>query len=180
MKNFQQSLLIMLALGLCGLCGWQWYLQTVQRNRIDSLDQRVYKQAVDIQGYTNSLVGRDAEIAGQQARINQLKQIGASNEQAALGLQRDLLRLQHEAEGLSNEISQYQSLTNLLTVKLTEAYAGIKKQNEAISNLVSKRDEFVAKYNESVKSRNEIVEKYNDLVREVEKRQAADAASRNK
>jgi chromosome segregation ATPase len=180
MKNFQQSLLITLALGLCALCAWQWYLQTGQRNRIDSLDQRVYQQAVDIQGYTNSLVGRDAEIAGQQARINQLKQAVATNEQASLSLKRDLLRLEHESEGLSNEIVQYQSLTNLLATRLTQAYAGIKKQNEAISNLVSQRDEFVAKFNDSVKSRNEIVEKYNDLVREVEKRQAAAASNSNK
>ena len=32
MKNFQQNLLILLALRLCGLCAWQWYAQTVQRD----------------------------------------------------------------------------------------------------------------------------------------------------
>jgi uncharacterized coiled-coil DUF342 family protein len=180
MKNFQQNLLITLALGLCGLCVWQWYLQTVQHDRIDKLDQLVYKQSADIQGYTNSMAGMNAEIAGQQTRINELKQTLMSNDQVILAEKRDILRLQLSAGGLSNEIVQYQSLTNLLASKLTEAYAGIKKQNEAISNLVDQRDEFVAKYTNSVNARNDIVEKYNDLVQQMKKLQDAQNANRNK
>jgi uncharacterized coiled-coil DUF342 family protein len=64
---------------------------------------------------------------------------------------------------------QYQSLTNLLATKLEEAYAGIKRQNEAISNLVDQRDEFVAKYTNSINARNDLVEKYNDLVGQMKK-----------
>ena len=33
MKNFQQNLLIVLALGLCGLCVYQWYGQTAAAER---------------------------------------------------------------------------------------------------------------------------------------------------
>ncbi len=36
MKNFQINLFIVLALGLCGLCTWQWYEQTVQRTEIQT------------------------------------------------------------------------------------------------------------------------------------------------
>jgi chromosome segregation ATPase len=178
MKNIQQNLLIVLALGLCGLCAWQWYFQTVQRDRIDKLDQMIYKQSAEIQGYTNSIAGMDAEIAGQQARINELKQSATSNDQAILTQKREVLRLQISAAGLSNEIIQYQSLTNMLTTNLTEAYDGIKKQNDAIAKLVAERDEFVGKYNASVKSQNETVEKYNDMVQRVKKLQ--DAANSNK
>ena len=178
MKNLQQTLLIVLALGLCGLCAWQWYFQTVQRDRIDKLDLMIYKQAAEIQGYTNSIAGMEAEIAGQQARINDLKQSATSNDQAILLEKREVLRLQISASAMSNEIVQYQSLTNLLASKLEEAYDGVKKQNEAISNVVAQRDEFVGKYNDSVKSRNELVEKYNDLIQQIKKLQ--DAASANK
>jgi uncharacterized coiled-coil DUF342 family protein len=180
MRSFQQNLLITLALGLCGLCVWQWYIQTVQRDRIDKLDQMVYKQAVQIQGYTNSISGMEAEIAGQSARITALKQTVASNDTTILDQKRDLLRRQLAAEGVSNEIVQYQSLTNLLATKLAEAYAGIKKQNDAVAKLVSERDEFVNKFNESVKARNEVVEKYNDLVQQIKKLQDAQNSSRNK
>jgi uncharacterized coiled-coil DUF342 family protein len=180
MKNVQQNLLILLALGLCGLCAWQWYFQTVQRNQIDRLDQAIYKQSAEIQGYTNSISGMNAEIAGQQARVNELKQTIASNSQALTLQQRDNLRLQIVADSLTNQIVQYQSLTNVLVGKLTEAYDGIKKQNAAISNIVAQRDEIVEKYNASVKSRNDLVEKYNDLVQQVKKIQDAANSNRSK
>jgi uncharacterized coiled-coil DUF342 family protein len=180
MKNFQQNLFIVLALGLCGLCAWQWYFQIVQRDQIDKLGHEVYKQTALIQGYTNSIAGMDAEIAGHEGRINELKQTVASNDQEVVTQKREVLRLKMAAEAMTNEITQYQSLTNLLASKLAEAYAGVKKQNEAISNLVTERDEFVNKYNESVKSRNDVVEKYNELVQQFKKFQDAVNTNRSK
>ena len=184
MKNLQQNLLIVLALGLCGLCAWQWYFQTVQRDRIDKLDQMIYKQSAEIQGYTNSIAGMDAEIAGQQERINELKlNSHERNDSGNRHLPRnaeEILRAQFSADAMSNEIVQYQSITNLLTDKLTEAYGGVKKQNAAISNLVAERDEFVGKFNDSVKSRNELVEKYNDLVQQIKKLQDAQNSNKSK
>jgi chromosome segregation ATPase len=180
MKNLQQNLLIFLALALCGLCAWQWYFQTLQRNRIDKLDTTVFKQDGEIQSDTNSIAAMQAEISGQESRIDELKQTVMSNSQAIVARERENLRLQISADGLSNEIVQYQSVTNLLAGKLKEAYDGIKKQNDAITNLVAQRDEFVGKYNDSVKARNDVVAKYNDLVRQMEKFQAAQNSSQNK
>jgi chromosome segregation ATPase len=180
MKNLQQNLLIFLALALCGLCAWQWYFQTLQRNRIDKLDTTVFKQDGEIQSDTNSIAAMQAEISGQESRIDELKQTVMSNSQAIVARERENLRLQISADGLSNEIVQYQSVTNLLAGKLKEAYDGIKKQNDAITNLVAQRDEFVGKYNNSVKARNDVVAKYNDLVRQMEKLQAAQNSSQNK
>jgi len=34
MKNLQQNLLILLAMALCGLCVYQWHVQTLQRDEI--------------------------------------------------------------------------------------------------------------------------------------------------
>ena len=94
MKNLQQNLLIALALALCGLCAWQWYVQTVLRNHIDALDQSIFKQSTEIQGYTNSIKTMDTEIAGLQARVAELKKQAQSNDQVILAQKRDLLRLQ--------------------------------------------------------------------------------------
>ncbi len=93
MKNFQQNLLIVLALALCGLCAWQWYVQTVQRNQIDSLDQTIFKQSADIQGYTNSINTMDAEIAG-PASPHQRSQTRRHDQRPTILTQkRDILRL---------------------------------------------------------------------------------------
>ena len=152
MKNFQQNLLITLALALCGLCAWQWYAQTRQRLHIDSLDQAIFKQSTEIQGYTNSIKTMDTEIAGLQARINELKLDALTNSQIILSQKRDLLRLQVNAGILSNEIVQYQSVTNFLDTKLQEAY-------------------------DSVIAANAIAEKYNEMVERVKKLQDAAAAA---
>lgn len=180
MKNLQQNLLIFFALALCGLCAWQWYFQTLQRNRIDKLDATVFKQAGEIQSDTNSIAAMQAEITGSQSRITELNQTVISNDQAIVARERENLRLQITADTLSNEIVQYQSVTNLFANKLKEAYDGIKKQNDAITNLVAQRDEFVTKYNDSVKARNDVVTKYNDLVRQMEKLQATLNSNQNK
>ena len=73
MKSFQQNLLIAVALSLCGLCVYQWYGQTLQRNEILKLDQLVYDKSAAIQGYTNSLRTMDRQIAQMDARLTGLK-----------------------------------------------------------------------------------------------------------
>jgi chromosome segregation ATPase len=178
MKNFQQNLLVVLALALCGLCSWQWYAQTVQRREVDALDQVVFKQSTDIQAYTNSIKTMDAEIASLQARVTELKQEAMSNGELILSQKRDLLRLRVNSDTLSNEIVQYQGVTNILESKLQEAYDGIKKQNDAITRLVAERDDFIHKYNDSVKARNDVVEQYNQLADRVKKLQDAAAPAK--
>lgn len=175
MKNFQQNLLIALALGLCCLCVWQWYFQTTLRDTITKRDQSIYKLSSDIEGYTNSIKNMDTEIAALQSRVTELKRDAVSNGEVIITQQRDLLRLRSSTDILSNEIVQYQSATNFLETHLQAAYDGVKKQNEAIKQLVAQRDEFVQKFNDSIKARNELTEKYNALVERINKQQAAPA-----
>jgi chromosome segregation ATPase len=167
MKNFQQNLLITLALGLCGLCVYQWYGQTAQRTQIQKLNQAVYDKAVAIRDYTNSIHAMDGQIAQMDARLTELKEQLKTNEQAALSQRREITRLLSTSDGLTNEVAEYKKGVVTLEAKLKEAYDGIKKQNDAIKELVAQRDEFISKYNDSVKDRNSVVAKYNDLVEKV-------------
>ncbi len=173
MKNLQQNLLIVVALSLCGLCVYQWYGQTLQRNAIQKLDQMVYEKSAAIQGYTNSIRTMDRRIADMDARITQLKADAKTNADLVIGQKRDINQLQINSEGLTNVITEYKGAVTNLQTKLKEAYDGIQKQNEAMKELVAQRDEFVKKFNDEVKDRNEVVNKYNELVRQVEKNQAA-------
>jgi len=171
MKTLQQNLLIILALSLCGLCVYQWYGQTLQRNQIQRLNQMVYEQAAAIQGYTNSMKTMDRQIAQMDARISELKAAATTNEQQVIAQRRQIVNLQAASEGLTNQIAQYKKGGETLEGRLKEAYDGIKKQNESLQELAAQRDEFVKKYNDSVKERNEIVAKYNELATQVEKLQ---------
>jgi chromosome segregation ATPase len=157
MKNFQQNLLVVLAIGLCALCAWQWYGQTLQRNQIQTLNQLVYDKSLAIRDYTNSIATLNHQIAQMDARITDLRDTAVTNEQLIVAQRREIDTLQGASEALE--------------AKLKEAYDGINKQNEAIKEVVAQRDEFVKKFNDTMKERNEIVAKYNELAAQVEKQQ---------
>ncbi len=171
MRNLQQNLLIIVALGLCGLCIYQWYGQTVQRNELQKLEQTVYEKAAAIQGYTNSIGTMDSQIAQMDARITELKAEAKTNANLAITQEREINRLQAATEGLTNEIGQYKAAVATLQGNLKTAYEGIQKQNKAVKELVAQRDEYVKKYNDEVKDRNDIVNQYNELVRQMAKNQ---------
>jgi chromosome segregation ATPase len=173
MKNLQQNLLIILALALCGLCAWQWYEQTIQRDEIGTLNGIVYQKNSDIQNDTNSIAVLNRQIEQMDARITEIKAAAATNEQLVVSQKREISKLEFNNLNLTNEITQYKQAVDALQSKLKDAYADIGKQNETITNLVVQRDEFVQKYNGSVKDRNDIVAKYNDLVSQVQKQQGS-------
>ena len=172
MKNFQQNLLIVLALALCGLCAFQWYEQTIQRNEITTLNGMVYEKNVAFQDATNSIATMDRQVAQMDARLAEIKAAAAANGQLVISQKAEIFQLQFAGSNLTNEITQYQAAVDTLQSKLKEAYAGIEKQNAAITNLAAQRDDFVKKYNESMKDRNDVVTRYNDLVNQVQKQQS--------
>jgi chromosome segregation ATPase len=168
MKNFQVNLLIALALALCGLCAWQWYEQTVQRDEIQTLNQLVYDRNAAIQGYTNSIATLNHQVNQMDARLTEIKATAATNEQLIISQKAEIAQLQFENGNLTNEIVQYKEAVGALESKLKEVYAGVDRQNEAITNLVAQRNDLVQKYNDEVKDRNNIVEKYNELVKRIQ------------
>ena len=168
MKNFQLNLLIVLALGLCGLCARQWYEQTIQRNAIQTLNQLVYEKNAAIQSYTNSIATLNHQVNQMDTRLTEIKAAAATNEQLIISQKAEMAQLQFANANLTNEVVQYKQAVDALESKLKEVYAGIDKQNEAITNLVAQRNDLVQKYNDEVKDRNNIVEKYNALVKQVQ------------
>ena len=171
MKNFQQNLLILLALALCGLCAYQWYVQTIQRDEIATLNSIVYQKNITIRDTTNSVAVLNHQIEEMDASLTTIKASAATNEQLVASQKAEITRLQFTILSLTNEVSQYKIAVDTLESKLKDAYAGLEKRNDALTNLVSQRDELVKKYNDEVKDRNDVVAKYNDLAKQVEKLQ---------
>ena len=174
MKNFQQNLLIGLALALCGLCAFQWHGQTFQRNEITTLNGMVYEKNLAFQDATNSIAILNHQVDQMDARLTEIKAAATTNEQLIISQKAEIFRLQFAGANLTNEIAQYQAAVDTLQSKLKEAYVGISRQNDTITNLVGQRDELVKKFNDSVKDRNDIVTKYNDLVKQLQKKADGD------
>ena len=174
MKSFQQNLLLVLALSLCGLCAYQWYAQTLQRTDFSKLNDLVNQKTAAIQEYTNSINALQHQVAQMDDSISGLRGTIKTNEDTMLAERRELNRLAAENDGLTNQTAQYKQAMDTLQTKLNEAYDGINKQNDAIKELTAQRDDFVKKYNDSVTDRNDIVAKYNDLAAKVAKMPAAE------
>jgi chromosome segregation ATPase len=172
MKNFQQNLLIVLALALCGLCAWQWHEQTIQRDEIGTLNGIVYLKNADIQNDTNSIAMLNHQVEQMDARITEIKAAAETNEQLVVEQKRQISKLEFNSLNLTNEVTQYKQAVDTLQSKLKDAYADIGKQNDTITNLIAQRNDFVQKYNDEVKDRNDVVAKYNELVSQVQKQQS--------
>jgi len=172
MKGFQENLLVVVALGLCGLCVYQWRGQTIQRSAIETLNQAVTEKSAAIQSYTNSIKMMDQQIAALGVQIAELRQTAKTNEILMAEQKTENAMLQTATEGLTNQVAEYKKAVGTLEAKVKEAYDGISKQNDAMKELVAQRDEFVRKYNDSVKERNNVVAKYNELAAQVEKMQS--------
>jgi chromosome segregation ATPase len=168
MKNFQQNLLVILALALCGLCAWQWYAQTVQRKTIGDLNQMVFDRNASIENYTNSIASLNSRVDEMDERIAGLKITVATNEQMVVSQKAQIEELQFDSDNFSNEVMQYKAAVNTLESRLKDANDGIDRQNETISKLLSQRNDLVLKYDELATNRNDIVAKYNEMVKQAE------------
>lgn len=164
MKNFHQNLLIVLALCLCGLCLYQWTDQSHQRMQIQKQNLLLDNNAAAIQGFTNRIAQMDSQIAQMDRSISELKATIKTNEALQLDQRREINKLTILNESLTNEVAQYKEAVDKLEARLKEAYDGIRKQNDALKELATQRDEFVKKFNDAIKDRNDVVNKYNDLV----------------
>lgn len=176
MKNFQQNLLITLALALCGLCAGQWYFQTVQRARLADQNQAIFQRDTAIQGYTNSLDKMNQQIMRMDQNIaglsDNLQQAVQTNRELIILQKREIARLGAMTNTLFNDITQYTNNLATLQNNLDNAYAGIKKQNAMVEQLVTNRDFFIQKYTNTVILYNDLVDKYTNVVDRLNKLQA--------
>src|SRR5580704_5281922 len=108
MKNFQQNLLIVLALALCGLCIYQWYEQTIQRDEITTLNGIVYQKNLTIRDTTNSVALLNHQIEQMDASLSEEKTNAATNEQLVASQKAELIVLRVSNLNLTNEITQFQ------------------------------------------------------------------------
>jgi chromosome segregation ATPase len=154
-----------LALCLCALCTWQWYGQVLQRKAMTALAQVNYDESTAIQGYTNTINNMDHQIAQMDARLSDLRDTINSNTVTIVGLQQDNSRL-------NIVVDQYSNAVVVLQGQMKQANESIRRQNDTMKDLVSQRDDFVARLNESIKERNDIVTKYNELTKQLEQIQS--------
>lgn len=170
---FHRNLLLLLSAGLCGLCAYQWRIQSAQRVTIGQLTRTVENGQLALRDATNTIRRADDQVAQLDSQVTTLQDTLRTSEQTLATQKRELQRLQTNKEAMELLVAEYKQVIEGLQAKLKDAYAGIEKQNAAFATLVAQRDDLVAKLNASMADRNDVVNQYNELAKRVEKLQAA-------
>jgi chromosome segregation ATPase len=166
--TFLTNLLIVLALGLCALCTYQWLRETNTRVQVQSLHDTRFKLESAIQQHTNNIRVMDARIAELTDDVSRLVGTVKTNTVIIADLRNERSALESSNAFLGSQLHAYTNAFIDATNRLYEAHETLRRQNDQIKELVVQRDDFLARLNESIQAQNRVVEEYNNLVKKVE------------
>lgn len=165
MKQFLVNLLIAVALGLCGLCTYQWYRESRLRTEMEGQSRELYRKKDTINGL-NTALQQTREDAERLDKLNvRLNGEIKTNALEIAGLRRQVDQLTQETNRLSGDLATYKNSLEVANANTAEANKAVQTQNQTIKQLVDERTGLVEKYKE-------VVKQYEDLVKQFEAYQA--------
>jgi len=180
MKAFLITFLIVISLGLCGVCAVQWYREA-RLNRV--LEERT-RQLVEENKARTEFEEKAERYEKEIARITALR---AETEAALLAATEEVQQrtadqsgrgvsiavLMNEVIAHKGELDAYKQLAGKGTdaikernVEVAAQNAAIEKQNRQLKQLAAERDNAISQLNARTKEFNDLVEKYNKLAKQ--------------
>jgi septal ring factor EnvC (AmiA/AmiB activator) len=148
------GILIVLALGLCGLCAVQWARETRLRLRVDELQgerQKLNDEKVAVEAQGKRFQDDIQRI--ERERSDLMKSAETNNAQ--------LVRFRADLQRANFSLEQTNKVLSIYVEGLQKANDAIRQQNEGVTRLKSD-------YSKLVEDRNQIVGKFNDLAKQHE------------
>lgn len=177
MQKFLQTLLIVLALALCGFNAVQWVREAHLRAEIQGLSDKVHDKMEVIQRMEGTIKKTDAEVARLDALKIELTETVRSNKQEIANLTRNSDKLTEETEAYKQQLESYKQAVSQANEAITRQNEDIKKQNAELKQLAEERNAAITKFNKVAADFNELVTKWNQQQEELTKAaQAAQAA----
>jgi chromosome segregation ATPase len=179
MKSTLNTLLILVALGLCGLSVVQWKREAALRARVAEVTKM-------LQVENRARVESEEKAAAFEKEIARITQLREDTEAKLLEVTEELVATQADQlqrgfsiAVLSVEIAQARALAGAAEQQLAATQSAIGdrndavvQQNEAITTanerlkqLAAERDKAIAELNARTRAYNELVEKYNKVVK---------------
>ncbi|SRR6266511_2325375 len=176
MKKFLENLLIVIALGLCGLCIWQWVREAELRKEAEDLSKALYKEKEVVQNLEGHLKRSEAEVMRLDKIKTDLTETIKTNRQEILALTKLTEKLEKEVENQKAQIDVYKDAIEKANANITKQNETITKQNETLKQLADERNASVDKYNQLVNQYNDLVKQFEKFQQDVQK--AAEAGSK--
>lgn len=172
------NLLIVLALALCGLVGWQWKRET-------GLFEENIKLKADLQKDHETKFQQLKSIENLQAELTRLENERKTNSSAARANEIKLLeaarkssQLEGELRSQSNMVAYFKvaferatnqlSIANSNTFRANEVIVAMRKAVDDRNEVATRLNDMNKKYSELMTERNEIVGKFNAFMQEVD------------
>lgn len=175
------AILIILALGLCGMCAYQWAREARLRLDIEGKNKQIgdlhqEKAAVEALGKRF-----EQDIKRLEDDKTKIQEVVATNKAEVSRLKAERAKWEFEADKASKQSELYKEAFTKATNVLAETNLGIRKMNDDYRKLGDERNEIVKRYNDLAKEHekvitefNDVVTKYNDLVKQIQAQQEKD------
>ena len=169
MKQFMVNLLVALALGLCGLCTYQWYREASLRNEMETQSRELYKRKEIVSDLEGRLQRSEADRFRLDKAHVELTAVIRSNTLELASLGKRLDQAEKQAEQQKQAAETYKSAYETANANTEKANEEIKKQAAVASQLATERTDLIAKYNGVVKQYEELVKQFKAYEADVKK-----------
>lgn len=167
MNKLLPNLLILFALGLCGLSAYQWNRETRLHTDRQGLQDKLIAREENIQALQATIKRVEADVARLEIVKTELTETGKSNRLEIDGLKKNLYRTEKEGDALRDQINAYKAAVEKQNESLKRQNEIITEQNGKMKELAEERNGFVEKYNKLAKDYNQVVKEYNELAEKI-------------
>jgi predicted nuclease with TOPRIM domain len=158
------TVLIVLALGLCGLCAFQWVRETKLRIRVDELQaerQKLNDEKASVEAQGRRFQEEIQRVERERAELFKTTQ---TNNEALVKVRAEFAKASLEAERFRKTADVYKEGFDKANESIRVQNEGVLKLKADVTKVLAERNQAVEKYNELVKQYDEAVQKLNDLV----------------
>jgi chromosome segregation ATPase len=164
------TILVALSAAICGLCVWQWVVQSRLRQLIEAERQATVVAEKKFSDQEAQAKRYSEEITRLEALRKDLEESTKTNRTELSRVRAELSKISFSHTNLTKELELYKEALTNANHSIEKQNAAITSQNENFKKLVDERNEFVTKYNKTVTI-------YNTLVDQVKKEREAQAAA---
>jgi chromosome segregation ATPase len=180
MKRLLTTLLVLISLGLCGVCLVQWQRETRLRGHILDLVKRLEAENTlrieaerKVREYEKEIARLTELRAEVEARLLEVTReyTALSADSVARGIaiaiyMREVAQIQHGLESTQAAFGKGSAALKDHNSVVTTQNNAMEKQKDMLKQLVSERNDAISKLNARTREFNELVEKFNKLAKQ--------------
>jgi chromosome segregation ATPase len=158
------TLLVVLALGLCGLCAFQWVRETRLRQRVEVLEGdkvRVAEEKAAAEAQGQRFQQEIQRVESERAEL--FRTVESHNAQVGQ-LKAEAMVAKQEVDRLVKQATAFKEALDRVNANTERANEQISKLNADIRRVAEERNKAVERFNELAARRDEELKRYNELV----------------